>query len=175
MDICALLFEEWIRELGLNYDVYAMVAISLSAIVVLLNVVLVLVNYRPISRALRGGREPMEVSLLLRIVSRVWGHIVVLYMLVAWGQITANLVLGNPVAFPLIAGAYAILISIVMVYGLINYGIERGFARARAMRRLNELSAEEDAQKEVLEQAEVGAELGADDMAEHLTEELDHP
>ena len=174
MDICALLFEEWIRELGLNYDVYAMVAISLSAIVVLLNVVLVLVNYRPISRALRGGREPMEVSLLLRIVSRVWGHIVVLYMLVAWGQITANLVLGNPVAFPLIAGAYAILISIVMVYGLINYGIERGFARARAMRRLNELSAEEDAQKAALEQAEAEAELGADDMAEHLTEELDH-
>ena len=24
MDICALLFEEWIRELGLNYDVYAL-------------------------------------------------------------------------------------------------------------------------------------------------------
>ena len=174
MDICALLFEEWIRELGLNYDVYAMVAIVLSALVVLSNLVLVLVNYRPISRALRGGRAPMEVSFLLRVVSRVWAPAVVIYMLVAWVQITTNLVLGNPVTFPLIAGAYAILISIIVVYGLINYGIERSFARARTMRRLNALSAEEDAQKEGLAQAEARAEPGLDPMVDQLAKELDH-
>lgn len=174
MDICALLFEEWIRELGLNYDVYAMVAIALSAFVVLLNIVLVLVNYRPVSRALRGGRGLLEVSFLLRIVSQAWGPIVVLYVLLAWGQITTNLVLGNPVTFPLIAGAYVILISIIMVFGLSNYAIERGFARARTMRRLNALSAEEDAEKEAQVPAVATADPAAETIGEYLAEEPDH-
>ncbi len=169
-DICALLFEVWIRELGLNYDVYALVAICLSAIVVLLNIVLIAVNNRAISGALRGGREPGEVSLTLRIVSRLWAPAVVLYMLVAWSQITTNLILEIPVTFPLIAGAYAILLSIIVVYGIINFFIERSFARARAMRRLNALSAEEEAEAAALAAAQAAE---AEEDAARLAEELE--
>ncbi len=169
-DICALLFEVWIAELGLNYDIYALVAICLSAGVVLLNILLVAVNNRAISRALRGGRTPEEVSVLLRVVSRLWAPVVVLYMLMGWGQITANLILEIPVTFPLIAGAYAILLSIIVVYGIINYFIERSFARARAMRRLNALNAEEEVEALALAKAQA-AEADAD--AARLAEELE--
>ena len=68
------------------------------------------------------------------------------YLLVAWAQITTSLVLGIPVETPLIAGAYAILLTVIVVYGVINFFIERSFARARAMRRINALSAEEEAE-----------------------------
>ena len=44
-----------------------------------------------------------------------------------------------------------------MVYGVINYVIERGFARARAVRRMNEIMEEEEAQEAALARAEATA------------------
>ena len=49
-----------------------------------------------------------------------------------------DLVLEQPVSVPLIAGAYAVLMSIIIVYGVINFVIERLFERARLMRAVND-------------------------------------
>ncbi len=144
-DICAILFGVWIGELGLNYDVYAFFAAALSGIVVLLNFLMVLVNRRAISNALRNGKEPAECSLLTRVLSRAWGPAVVFYMIFAWVELTIDLVLENPSSIPLIAGAYGILISIIVVYGVVNFIIERGFARARVLRLLREQQDEHEA------------------------------
>jgi len=171
-DICALLFEVWIRELGLNYDIYALVAILLSGMVVMFNTLLVLVNYRQISGALRGGRDTRDVSLPLRVFSQAWAPLAILYMLVAWIQISVSLVLGEPVEFPLIAGAYVILLSIIVVYGVVNYVIERGFARARALRQMNEIMHEEEQQEAALAEAErLGREEGEVARLEDALEE----
>ncbi|MCX7567293.1 mechanosensitive ion channel family protein [Sulfitobacter sp. F26169L] len=144
-DICAILFGIWIGELGLNYDVYALVAAMLSAAVVLLNIVLVIVNRRAVSSALRHGKEPSEVGMLSRFLSRAWAPVVVFYVLFAWFELTYDLILNNPSSIPLIAGAYGIVISIIVVYGVVNYLIERGFSRARLLRLLREKQAEREA------------------------------
>ncbi|KIN71184.1 mechanosensitive ion channel family protein [Sulfitobacter guttiformis] len=144
-DICAILFGIWIGELGLNYDIYALVAAMLSAVLVLLNIVLVAVNGRAISNALRRGKEPAEVGMLLRMLSKIWAPAVVAYVLFAWFELTYDLVLENPSSIPLIAGAYGILISIIVVYGVVNYLIERGFARARVLRLLRHKQIEHEA------------------------------
>jgi small-conductance mechanosensitive channel len=144
-DICAILFGIWIGELGLNYDVYALVAAVLSGVVVLANVLLVLVNRRAISGALRHGRDLAEVGFLVRVLSRAWAPVVIFYVFFAWFELTYDLVLENPSSIPLIAGAYGIVISIIVVYGVVNYAIERGFARARVMRILRERQAELEA------------------------------
>ncbi len=144
-DICRLLFVQWIRELGLNYDVYAFIGSLLGAVVVLLNIVMVLANRRAITNAIRQGQPAQDLSWAARTLSSIWAPVVVLYMLYAWGQVTYNLVLGNPPSIPLIAGAYAILLSILVVYGVINFGIERSFARARALRQMNaDMDADEE-------------------------------
>jgi len=157
-EICAILFGIWIAELGLNYDAYAFLASVMSAALVLLNILLVLVNRSAISRALRNGKPPEETSVIVRFLSRAWAPIVCLYAIFAWIDLTVNLVLGNANAAPLIAGAYGILITIIVVYGLINYGIERGFARTRALRRMNaERETKGARQSEALEE-----ESGAD-------------
>ena len=137
LDTCAILFGIWIGELGLNYDVYAFLSSLMSAVIVLLNVLMVVFNRQAISSALRGGKPIEECSLITRFLSRVWAPAVVVYVFFAWTELTYDLVLANPSSIPLIAGAYGILVSIVVVYGVINYGIESGFARARNMRRLN--------------------------------------
>ncbi|MFK7867873.1 MAG: mechanosensitive ion channel family protein [Roseobacter sp.] len=137
-DVCSSLFVTWIAELGLNYDVYAFLASMLSAMLVLLNVAMILANGRAISSAIRLGKPVDTVSWSLRTLSNVWAPVVILYLFFAWGTLTYELVLGTPPVVPLIAGAYIILMSILVVYGVINFVIERSFARARAMREMNE-------------------------------------
>ncbi|WP_339638334.1 mechanosensitive ion channel family protein [uncultured Sulfitobacter sp.] len=136
-DICALLFSFWIAELGLNYEAYAFFASVLSAVLVILNMLLVVVNGRAISGALRNGKPPEETSTIVRLLSRAWAPFVFFYVIFAWFELTVDLVLGSPSSIPLIAGAYGILITIIVVYGLINFAIERSFARSRAFARLN--------------------------------------
>ncbi|MFD2740439.1 mechanosensitive ion channel family protein [Sulfitobacter aestuarii] len=164
LDICAILFGIWIAELGLNYDVYAFLASMLSALIVLMNILLVLVNRRAISGALRHGKPLSQCSAVTRFLVRVWAPVVIVYVLFAWFELTYDLVLANPSSVPLIAGAYGILISIIVVYGGFNFFIERGFARARAIRRMNELlqkeEAERTARREAIRAREEGTQEG---------------
>ncbi|AXI48038.1 mechanosensitive ion channel protein MscS [Sulfitobacter sp. SK012] len=149
IDIVFILFGIWIGELGLNYDVYAFISSMMSATIVLLNILMVLVNHKAISSALRADKPYAECSLMIRMLVRLWAPVVILYVLFAWAELTYDLVLQNPSSVPLIAGAYGILISIIVVYGVISYAIERWFARARAIRLLKEQRRE----LEALEQA----------------------
>ena len=171
-DICAILFGLWIGELGLNYDVYAFLASMLSAVIVLMNILMVLINRRAITNALSLGKPLNESSLVIRILCRVWAPTVILYVIFAWFELTYDLVLGNPSSVPLIAGAYGILISIVVVYGVINYVIESSFARARAIRRINAILEDEQAQATALDEAEQEAAEASPDDAERLAAEL---
>ncbi|MEM9578640.1 MAG: mechanosensitive ion channel family protein [Pseudomonadota bacterium] len=141
LDIYRLLFSLWIRELGLNYDVYAFMTSLLAAVVVALNILMVLVNRKALSDAIRQGKPREDSSFVVRMLSIVWAPLVIAYMLYAWVQVTYHLVVGIPLKVPLIAGAYAILLSIIVVYGVINFFIERSFARARAIREMNEAKA----------------------------------
>ncbi len=169
LDICVILFGVWIAELGLNYDVYAFLFALLSVGIVLLNILMVLVNRNAISLALRHGKPLEETSATLRLLSRIWAPLVIAYVIFAWFELTYDLVLGNPGSVPLIAGAYIILISIIVVYGVINFFIERSFARARALRRMNEIMREEEVQEAALAEARRAAET---EEVARLTEEL---
>ncbi|MFT6677179.1 MAG: small-conductance mechanosensitive channel [Sulfitobacter sp.] len=154
LDIGAILFGVWIGELGLNYDVYAFLSSVLSAIIVLMNILLVILNGPAISKALRNGKPAAECSLIMRTLARIWAPAVIGYVIYAWFELTYDLVLANPGSIPLIAGAYGILISIIVVYGVINYLIERSFARARAIRQMNVILHDEEMQAKALADAQ---------------------
>jgi small-conductance mechanosensitive channel len=144
VDIFAILFGMWIGDLGLNYDFYAFLAALMSAFVVLLNILMVLVNGRALSHAIRGGRAKDDTTWGVRFLSVAWAPVVIFYVLFAWVELTYDLVLGNPSSIPLIAGAYGILLTIIVVYGVINFGIERSFERGRRLRQLNEDPGSDD-------------------------------
>lgn len=141
LDICSLVFTSWIKELGLNYDVYALMGEVASSAVTILNITMVIANGRAISRAMCKGMSdtvsPQEASLGASFVSRVWAPIFILYVIFVWAKLTYDLVQEMPTPVPLIAGAYAIVISMMIVYAVINFFIERGFERARAIREMS--------------------------------------
>jgi len=160
VDICAVIFGLWLNELGLTYDVFALFTAILTSFVVIMNIALILVNRRSISRAIRNGAEPEQVGKLSQFVSSAWPSLAIIYLLFAWSDLTYRLVLNIPLSTPLVLGAYAILISIIVVYCIINYLIERFFQRSAAMEEINIAAlAEEEYTSEEVDDADAIADI----------------
>lgn len=140
----AALLGIWIRELGLNYEVFALLSSLNALLVVLLNMVMALANRGAISNAIRNGKSLSVTTWPLRILSTFWVPLLFVYLMFAWITEVIGLVLGEVDSIPLIAASYGILTVILVVYGGINFLIERGFSRARAMRKINAVTDPED-------------------------------
>lgn len=137
LDICVVTFATWLEDFGLNYNVYAIVFGLLSLSMALINILLLVVNRRAISNAIRNGRSKIEVAWILRVVSVWWLPVMIVYIIFGWFELAFDLVLEMPTSIPLIAGAYGVLLTILVVYGVINYLIESYFERARQIEIMN--------------------------------------
>lgn len=129
-DIFSLIFATWIGDFGLNYNVYAMVYGVLALVGAAGSLVLLAINARAISNAIRVGRPKEDCSWLLKILSVLWAPAVAAYVIFGWLELAFDLVLERDMSVPLMAGTYMVLTSILVVYGVINYIIE-AYARRR--------------------------------------------
>ncbi len=133
-DISSTLFATWVGDFGLNYNVYALVYGVLALAATLGNLLMVLVNGRAISNAIRAGRLPEDCSWLVRVLAVAWAPVLMVYMAFGWLKLAFDLVLEHEVSIPLMAGSYFVLTTILVVYGAINYVIERYFRRALTLK-----------------------------------------
>ncbi|MEM9126869.1 MAG: mechanosensitive ion channel domain-containing protein [Pseudomonadota bacterium] len=136
-DISVVLFSTWVADFGLNYNVYAMVYGVLTMLGAIGNAMMVLFNARAISNAIRGGRDPGQVSWILRFVSFAWAPVLIVYVVFSWFKLAVDLVLENDNSIPIVASSYAIFMSVVVAYGAMNYLLERYFDRNRKIQALN--------------------------------------
>ncbi len=137
VDISVVTFATWIKDFGLNYNVYAIGYGFLALVTALLNIGVVVFNRRAISNAIRNGKAPMDVSWITRTIAQAWAPAVMVYILFSWFKLAFDLVLELPLSIPLIAAAYAVFLTILIVYGVINFGIESYFQRARLIAEIN--------------------------------------
>jgi small-conductance mechanosensitive channel len=88
--------------------------------------------------------------------------VVVVYITFGWLELAFDLVLERDMSLPLMAGTYSVLTSILVVYGIINYVIERYFNRSKLP---------------VIAPSEDGEETGDDmeDEADMAPEPVRHP
>jgi small-conductance mechanosensitive channel len=143
-NIATIIFSTWIADFGLNYNAYAILYGALSLVGAVANILMILFNAGAISNAIRGGRPAGEVAWLTRFLSFAWAPLLIGYIVFGWLELAFDLVLEQEASIPMIAGAYAVFLSIVVVYGGINYVIERFFDRSRQLARVNtELAAAE--------------------------------
>ncbi|MDC0658556.1 mechanosensitive ion channel [Leisingera sp. SS27] len=133
-DISSTLFATWVGDFGLNYNVYALVYGVLALAATLGNLLMVLVNGRAISNAIRAGRLPEDCSWLVRVLAVAWAPVLMVYMAFGWLKLAFDLVLEHEVSIPLMAGSYFVLTTILVVYGAINYVIERYFRRGLTLK-----------------------------------------
>lgn len=134
MGISTILFGVWIRELGLNLEVFVFLFSLLSLLVMAQSIALVLFNRRAVTNAILSGTAPESATWVLGTLSSLWAPISILFFLFAWAEQTYNLILGDPDGVPLLLGGWVILITIIVVYGVLNFFIERSFSRTRLIR-----------------------------------------
>ncbi|AZV76882.1 mechanosensitive ion channel family protein [Parasedimentitalea marina] len=151
-DISSILFATWVGDFGLNYNVYAMVHGVLTLVATIGNLAMVLFNARAITNAIRAGKGKSECSWLVQGLSTIWAPLVMAYMAFGWLNLAFDLVLEREASIPLMAGTYMVLTSVLIVYGVINYVIERFFDRSRRVMQLNEEMAETEPGTEAGEQ-----------------------
>ncbi|MEM6308854.1 MAG: mechanosensitive ion channel domain-containing protein [Pseudomonadota bacterium] len=137
MGIFAALFTSWVREFGLGPQVADFIGLQVSFVLMLLNILLVFANREAITSAILHGGEMGQSTWLLRFLANVWVPAVVVFLVFAWSEFAYDLIYQQPPGIPLLTGAYLVLTVILVVFGVINYAIERSFARARALRELN--------------------------------------
>ncbi|MEM6371680.1 MAG: mechanosensitive ion channel family protein [Pseudomonadota bacterium] len=129
--ISTILFGIWIRELGLNTEVYIFLYSLLSLVVMIISILIVVFNWRAVTNAILNGASMESASWILRLLARIWAPISVLFFLFAWGEQTFRLVLGDSEGVPLLVGGWLILTTIIVVYGVLTFFIERSFERRR--------------------------------------------
>ena len=145
ISVIVINFTAWIEELGVSYNVHAVISSVLTFVVVLLNIVMVLVNREGITGAILHGEPYEKVSVLSRFAARSWAPGVIVYFLVAWAEMSYRLIEQLPLGAPLITGFYLILLTVIVVYGVVGYMIERIFRRRRAWEAYQARRAEEEA------------------------------
>lgn len=128
-DIAAVMFSTWVQDFGLNYNMYALTYGLLMLASSLAGILLVLVNARAISGAICDKSNGRVVAWPNRILSWVWAPMVIAYIVFGWLALAFDLVLERPSPVPPNIGLFAVLTSIIVVYGLINYVIEQFFSR----------------------------------------------
>jgi small-conductance mechanosensitive channel len=131
LGISTILFGVWIQELGLNFEVYMFLFSLLSLVVMAQSIALVLFNKRTVTDAILNGIPPQAATWVLRSLSRLWGPVSIVFFVFAWGNQTYHLILGDENGVPLLVGGWVILTTIIVVYGVLNFFIERSFAHPR--------------------------------------------
>lgn len=127
LNVLVIMFGIWVGELGGTSHIHAAMASAFSGTVAIANILMVFVNRNALSNAIRGGKAITQVSAFPRFLSKVWLVVAIGYFTFSWLELTYRVVLGKTISTPLISGAYGILISIICIYALINYFIERVF------------------------------------------------
>ncbi|MFT7592997.1 MAG: small-conductance mechanosensitive channel [Paracoccaceae bacterium] len=147
-DISSVIFSTWISDFGLNYNVYAILYGLLALVGSLVTVAMILFNRTAITNAILNGRSVIEVSWITRLLSVFWAPLLMIYIVFSWFELAFDLVLEQPISLPLVAGTYSIFMSIIVVYGGINFVIERYFDRIRRVDRINSDLAAADAEED---------------------------
>ncbi|WP_422049274.1 mechanosensitive ion channel family protein [Shimia sp.] len=165
LNICTAVFGEWLKQLGLNYDVFAAMTLILLSVFAIGNLAMVVVNREAISNAIRNGKALPEASLPIRLISTLWAPVFLLYVIYGFTEQAFDIVLGNELSIPPIAGAYMIFAATIVVYATFNFIIERYFDRARKIRAANEAAERAEAEQEAARLAAEAAQETIDGIA----------
>ncbi|MCA0919158.1 mechanosensitive ion channel family protein [Pseudooceanicola nanhaiensis] len=128
----------WVLELGLNEDIHLVMVMISTVSVSLYSIVLIFVNLHPITEAIRGGRPVTEVSKNIKWASYLWAPLALGYILLSLVKGAIYSVRGEAISVPLVFGAYATILTALIVFGIFAYFIERYSARARELRQLRD-------------------------------------
>ena len=157
VSIGLLAFCYWLEDIGAKLLTHNAVTLVATAIMVIVNIAMVVVNRKAISRAILGECNIVETTRLQRFSSAVWAPLAIIYFIAASLILTYRLLSGSVSGAPLVVGAYTVLLAILVAYGVVAFVIARVFRRRRsifiAQQRAEARVAERDEEMRIVDQA----------------------
>ncbi|WP_158971705.1 mechanosensitive ion channel family protein [Chachezhania sediminis] len=126
-DVATIVFSTWIKDFGLNYNVYAVLHGTLAFFGTVANIAMIAVNAPAVSNAIRDGNPVTQVAWPIRLLSTLWAPFLIVFVIFGWINLIIDLVMARPVPVPMVVAAYLIFMAIIVVYGAANFLIERYF------------------------------------------------
>jgi len=121
----------WLGELGVSETIYGVMNVYLTGFTAIYSVAMVISNKTILTGAILQGGSLESSTIPARITANFWAPFAILYFLVAWLDLAYDLIKGNETKLPVIASAYIIIISVMVVYAIVSYIIEQFFQRKR--------------------------------------------
>lgn len=126
-------FTYWIEDLGAQEAPHDLVTLFAAIIIMSINVAMIVANRKAISRSFLGDRSWSTATWVAKTGSMVWAPLAILYIVLSWAYQSYKLVLGFDIGQPPIIGAYSILLSVIVAYGVVAFAIARAFQHRRKM------------------------------------------
>lgn len=136
--VISITYYTWLEEMGASEETVGLSIMGSTLISVILAALLIRYNGRAITHAMLGGATRTEASWLGAVASVLWRPVVLAYFVFAMLEMSFRVIMGLERGVPLLAGFFGVLLSVLLVYALTVYIVERLFHRARAVREMND-------------------------------------
>ena len=133
ISLVLIAFTYWLEDLKTEDEPYQLVTLIAALVIMVVNVAMVLANRRSISQSFMGDRPWETATWMARTGSMIWAPLVILYIVSSWAYQSYKLVIGIDIGQPPIVGAYAILLAVIVAYGVVAFVIARLFQHRRKM------------------------------------------
>ncbi len=133
ISLISIAFTYWLEDLKTEDAAYRLATFVAGVIIMTLNVALVLANRKSVSETFLGDRDWQTATLLAKTGYVIWAPLIVLYIVLSWAYQSYKLVLGIDIGQPPIVGAYSILLSVLLAYGVVAFLIAKLFEHRRKM------------------------------------------
>ena len=123
----------WLGELGVSETIYGVMNVYLTGFTAIYSIAMVISNKAILTGAILQGGSMEQSTIPARITAKFWAPFAILYFLIAWLDLAYDLIKGNETKLPVVASAYIIIISVIVVYAIVSYIIEQFFQRKRCV------------------------------------------
>lgn len=142
--ISTVTYYNWLEAIGANEEVIGISIITSTFISVIILLAMLRACGGAITHAMLSGKSRTEASWPAAIASLIWRPLAIAYLVFAFLEMSFRVIMGYELGTPLLAGAFVVLLAVMVTYAVTVYIVERIFKRYRQMRVMNEASAAAD-------------------------------
>ena len=142
--ISTVTYYNWLEAMGASEEVIGLSIIASTFISVIIILAMLRACGGAITHALLSGKTRSEVSWPAAIASVFWRPLAIAYLVFAFVEMSFRVIMGYELGTPLLAGAFIVLLAVMVTYAVTVYIVERIFKRYRQMRVINEAGAAAD-------------------------------
>ncbi len=142
--VSTVTYYNWLQAMGASEELVGVSIIVSTFISVIVILLMIRSCGQAITHAMLGGKTRAESSWPGAAASFLWKPLAIAYLVIAFVEMSFRVIMGYELGTPLLAGAFIVLLAVMVTYAVTVYIVERIFKRYRQMRVMNEASAAAD-------------------------------